>query len=242
MLQWYCTQDYNTQINLRRKMKRVSNNSPTGEMTEKNLLFLAKTFFPDDYWIGQKRFYYDPSNKRRFYKVDCFSETRKTIWEYEGPDHYNNVWKLKRDKERKEYFENLGYTFLRWPYYLQLTMDVARHFFEQSFTIEKFEKAFKHIYKVESPDLILSPGFHTTKNTPANYVSKGTRRFFSELTKLPPSVERQVAETLRRYISAVEDPYLIIGEENDYKALIKKEFLAIDNCVYFSRKNPKRTL
>ena len=55
-------------------------------------------------------------------------------------------------------------------------------------------------------------------------------------------MERQVAETLRRYISAVEDPYLIIGEENDYKALIKKEFLAIDNCVYFSRKNPKRTL
>ncbi len=217
-------------------MKSVPNNSPTGEMTEKNLLFLAKTFFPNDDWIGQKRFYYDPSNKRRFYKVDCCSETKKTVWEYEGPDHYNNVWKLKRDNERKEYFENLGYTFLRWPYYLQLTKDVATYFFDSSFTIEKFQKAFKQIYKVESPNLILSPGFHTTKNTPANYVSDGTRRFFSELKKLPPSVERQVAETLRRYISAVDDPYLIIGEEDEYDTLLNKEFLLKDDCVYFSRK------
>lgn len=217
-------------------MTSLLNNSPSGEMTEKNLLLLAKTFFPNAAWSGQKRFYYDPSNKRRFYKVDCFSETLKTVWEYEGPDHYNNVWKLKRDSERKEYFENLGYTFLRWPYYLQLTMDVAKHFFNENFTNERFKEAFTQIYKVKNPEFILSPGFHTTKNTPANYVPNGTRRFFSELESLPETVERQVAETLRRYISAVEDPYLVIGEEDEYQSLIKKDFLTEDNCVYFARR------
>ena len=29
----------------------------------------------------------------------------KIIWEYEGPDHYQDVWKLKRDSERQSFFE-----------------------------------------------------------------------------------------------------------------------------------------
>ena len=38
-------------------------------------------------------------NKRKYYMVDCYSDKMKIIWEYEGPDHYENVWKLKRDEE-----------------------------------------------------------------------------------------------------------------------------------------------
>ena len=93
---------------------------PKGEMTEKNLLITAKIFWPNGEWGSQKRFAYDPKNKRKYYMVDCYSDKMKIIWEYEGPDHYENVWKLKRDEERAEYFTNLGYKFLRWPYWLQL--------------------------------------------------------------------------------------------------------------------------
>ena len=71
--------------------------------------------------------------------VDCYSDKMKIIWEYEGPDHYENVWKLKRDEERAEYFTNLGYKFLRWPYWLQLTKDVAKHYFGNDYS----EKIFK---------------------------------------------------------------------------------------------------
>ena len=216
-------------------MISVSRLSPKGEMSEANLLALVKIFLPCNDWLSQKRFNYDPKNKRRFYKVDCFSEALKTVFEYEGPDHYNDVWKLRRDEERKTYFEDMGYKFFRWPYYLQLTEDVAKHFFRDSFTKDKFEKAFKGIYQVDDVKLILSPGFHDTKNIPANFVSGGTRRFFSELNSLPRSVESQVAETLRRYIAEVDDRYLIIGEEEEFETLIKKEFCKKDDCVFFLR-------
>ena len=55
------------------------------------------------------------------------------------------------------------------------------------------------------------PGLHTSKNTPANYVPRGVRRFFQELGSLPSSVTTQVAESLRRYIADVDDKYLVIG-------------------------------
>ena len=74
----------------------VPTQQPTGEMTEMNLLVVARIFWPHGAWESQKRFYYDPDNRRKFYKVDCYSDTMKIIWEYEGPDHYEDVWKLKR--------------------------------------------------------------------------------------------------------------------------------------------------
>ena len=43
---------------------------PTGEMTEKNLLITAKIFWPNGEWGSQKRFAYDPSNKRKYYILE----------------------------------------------------------------------------------------------------------------------------------------------------------------------------
>ncbi len=65
----------------------------------------------------------------------------KMIWEYEGPDHYEDVWKIKRVCERKKFFEAEGYRFLIWPYYLQLTADVAKYFFEGSYSAKKYYQA-----------------------------------------------------------------------------------------------------
>ena len=74
---------------------------PKGDMTEKNLFKTAKIFWPKGEWETQVRYYYDPSNRRKFYLVDCCSKLKKIVFEYEGPQHYENVWKLKRDEERE---------------------------------------------------------------------------------------------------------------------------------------------
>ncbi len=37
-----------------------------GEVTEKSLIDILNIFIPDGEWMTQKRFYYDPNNKRRF--------------------------------------------------------------------------------------------------------------------------------------------------------------------------------
>lgn len=208
---------------------------PTGEMTEKNLLVTAKIFWPNGEWGSQKRFAYDPKNKRKYYMVDCYSDKMKIIWEYEGPDHYENVWKLKRDEERAEYFKNLGYKFLRWPYWLQLTKDVAKHYFGNDFSEKKYLKAIKEVYKVDKPEFVLSPGLHESKNTPANYVANGVRRFMKELNELPISAKAQLAEGLRRYIDDVGDKYLVIGEQKSFKELLELPITKDDLKIYYYR-------
>lgn len=209
---------------------------PKGEMTEKNLLITAKIFWPNGEWGSQKRFAYDPSNKRKYYMVDCFSDKMKIIWEYEGPDHYENVWKLKRDEERAEYFINLGYKFLRWPYWLQLTKDVAKHYFGDDFSEKKYLRAIKEVYKVDKPEFVLSPGLHESKNTPANYVANGVRRFMKELDELPKSAKAQLAEGLRRYIEAVDDKYLVIGEQESFMKLLQTPISEEDLKIHYYRK------
>ena len=208
---------------------------PAGEMTEKNLLITAKIFWPNGEWGSQKRFAYDPKNKRKYYMVDCYSDKMKIIWEYEGPDHYENVWKLKRDEERAEYFKNLGYKFLRWPYWLQLTKDVAKHYFGNDFSEKKYLKAIKEVYKVDKPEFVLSPGLHESKNTPANYVANGVRRFMKELNELPISAKAQLAEGLRRYIDDVGDKYLVIGEQKSFKELLELPITKDDLKIYYYR-------
>jgi len=209
---------------------------PIGEMSEKNLEVLLNIFQPEGEWETQRRFYYDPENRRKFYKVDCFSEALRVVWEYEGPEHYCDVWKVQRDKERKAYLESNGYSFFRWPYYAQLTIDVAKHYFPDAYTDNKYQQAIKMIYGADNQSMILAPGLHTSKNTPANFVATGVRRFFVELEGLPKSMKAQVAESLRRYIADIGDSYLIIGEQEDFKLLLETPISDDELHVFFHRK------
>ena len=207
-------------------------------MTEKNLRLVAEIFWPDDIWNAQRKFKYDPTNKRKYYKVDCLSETRNVVWEYEGPDHYNNVWKLSRDEHRRHYFEELGMTFLRWPYFCQLTRDIARYFFKEDYSEEKYLKAIRLVYGAESESGILAPGFHTTKHTPANFVARGERRFLKELDEFPVSLKQQVVHCLKLYLQAVDDPYLVITETEAMKQLIESPIDPANLNCYYVREKP----
>ena len=51
---------------------------PIGEMNEAKLLVASEIFWPTGDWVTQKRFYYDETNKRKFYKVDAFSKLKNT--------------------------------------------------------------------------------------------------------------------------------------------------------------------
>ena len=209
---------------------------PKGEMTEKNLFKTAKIFWPKGEWETQVRYYYDPSNRRKFYLVDCCSKLKKIVFEYEGPQHYENVWKLKRDEEREAYFNGIGYKFFRWPYYCQLTRDVAKYYFTNDYSEEKYLKAIEEVYGVKEERHILSPGLHQSKNTPANFVARGVRRYFDELDSFPPSVKAQVAECLRRYVKEIDDDYLVIGEGEEFKTLLETPISEKDLDIYFHRK------
>lgn len=210
---------------------------PTGEMTEKMLESVVAIFWPDDVWNAQRKFNYDPSNRRKYYKVDILSETRNLVWEYEGPDHYNNVWKLRRDEQRRDYFEGLGMTFLRWPYYCQLTRDIARYFFKEDYSEERYLKAIRLVYGVDTESGILAPGFHTTKHTPANFVAGGERRFLRELDEFPLSLKHQVVHSLKLYLQAVDDPYLVITETDAMRQLVGSSVDSASLNCYYAREH-----
>ena len=206
------------------------------EMSESNLLLLCQIFHPNSKWESQKRFYYDQENKRKFYAVDVYSQDKKIVWEYEGPNHYNDVWKVKRDNERKEYFEREGFSFRRWPYYCQLTKDIAKHFFNNDFTEGKYLNALKAIYKCSKEQQILAPGFHITKNTPANYVDSGSKKFLIELEHFPKSLKIQVIHSLKLYIKGIGEPDLIVPDTPDYQSLLSKTCSTSYLNYYYKRK------
>lgn len=207
---------------------------PKGEMNEKALIDVAALLMPEFEWISQKRFYYDPNNKRRFFKVDCVSMNARIVIEYEGPNHYTDVWRNQRDNKRLKYFEGLGFRFLRWPYYCQLTQAVASHFFGNH-DYAAYLTCISNIYGTDSEDQILACGFHTTKNTPSNFTYLGVDRFIAELSELPIVVKSQVAETLRRYCRDEDNSNMVIGEDERLHDLLKFYGVPLDLRAFYSR-------
>ena len=194
---------------------------PIGEMLERNLIGVLQIFYPNAIWETQKRFAYDPDNKRKFYQVDVISVGHKIVWEYDGPNHFNDTWKFQRDLDRDIYFNNLGYKVKRWPYFCQLTRDIAKNFFGKDFSEEKYLSAINYIYGVESENKILAPGWHKTKFTPGSWIEKGVDRLISELEEMPESFKHQLAFALKIYIEKIGDPFLIIGSHKKLHRLVK---------------------
>ena len=194
---------------------------PIGEMLERNLIGVLQIFYPNAIWETQKRFAYDPDNKRKFYQVDVISVGHKIVWEYDGPNHFNDTWKFQRDIDRDIYFNNLGYKVKRWPYFCQLTRDIAKNFFGKDFSEEKYLSAISYIYGVESENEILAPGWHKTKFTPGSWIEKGVDRLISDLEEMPESFKHQLAFALKIYIEKIGDPFLIIGSHNKLHRLVK---------------------
>jgi hypothetical protein len=199
--------------------------------------YLCEAFYPDGEWTTQRRFQYDSTNKRRYYKVDCSSEKERSVWEYDGPQHYANIFKIKNDEERDRYLRGLGYRVRRWPFFLQLTRDVAQFFFAEAFNEKAYGKALDRIYEGHKEDQILAPGFHKTTNTPANFVSRGINRFLNEVSELPISTKDQIAHSLQIYVEEVKDRDLVMPEGSELEDFYHRTIDKSNLDLLFTRKN-----
>ena len=200
---------------------------PKGEMSEKNLLEVSKIFFNKSDIQTQVRFKYDKTNNRKFYAVDCLVERRKTIFEYDGPHHYCNIWKIKRDNERYAYFRNLGYRVFGFPYFCQLTRDFAKFMFKDFYSEEKYIKSIKKVYGVTQEEHIWAPGLHSSKETPANFISLGMDRFLNEMKTFPESQVHQIIYSLQLYAKEYSLEYIIPKNDKFIKLMntkVKEEY------------------
>ncbi|MGI5863948.1 MAG: hypothetical protein ACOX6T_18095 [Myxococcales bacterium] len=54
----------------------------------------------------------------------------KVAGEYDGDEHYRNSLKTKIDNEKDRYARNEGYHVVRIPYWVQLTTETLKYYFE----------------------------------------------------------------------------------------------------------------
>jgi len=133
------------------------------------------------------------------FHLDIFFPDDRIAFEYDGPDHYDKVANHERDERKNALCKSEGITLKRWPYYFQLTRDIARYYFPNDYSEKKYELAIKAVYWTAIESEILAPGLHKSKFTPANFTSKGIKRFIDEMKDAPESLRSQVIHSFKLY-------------------------------------------
>jgi hypothetical protein len=164
------------------------------------------------------------------FRLYIYFPNDKIAFEYDGPDHYDKVANHERDLRKNSLCKEEGINLVRWPYYFQLTKDVARHIFRGNYSDKKYETAIDAVYGTKIESEILAPGLHKSKFTPANFTSPGIRRFLNEINDAPESLRSQVIHSFKLYEDKIKKDYgadflwLLYPEDNP----IFKAFMEFD--------------
>lgn len=187
------------------------------EMTAKLLGQVAEIFFESEF-ISEF--------KLERFKLDFYNADLKIAIEYDGPEHYCDVWHIERDLRKDALCKLRGIQIIRWPYYFQLTKDVAKYLFDQYYSEKKYLAAIDLVYGCQEEFEILAPGLHRSKHTPANYVERGVNRFVTEMMAAPPSLCSQVLHSFLIYRERIgSDLSWLIFPSNfpNFDALLKRK-------------------
>lgn len=130
---------------------------------------------------------------RRRWDMSYELDGQVTVVEFDGDEHYRNTLKIKADEEKDNIATEHGYRVIRIPYWVQLTTETLRHYFDLEATIHQ---DFPH-------------GFITTKVFPASYCELGLSRFERELESLPSSVRNAVIHSLRERAAEHGNVYVV---------------------------------
>lgn len=165
------------------------------QMTVNNLKVVSKLFLEKNN-VSE--------HKLARFSLDIYFPEDKIAFEYDGPDHYDKVANHERDIRKNQLCFIEGIKLVRWPYYFQLTKDVARFFFPNHYTDEKYQQAINIVYGTSKESEILAPGLHGSKFTPANFTSLGIKRFINDLNNAPISLRSQVIYSFHLYEKMIE--------------------------------------
>jgi hypothetical protein len=168
------------------------------QMTVNNLKVVSKLFLEKNN-VSE--------HKLARFSLDIYFPEDRIAFEYDGPDHYDKVANHERDLRKNQLCLSEGIKLVRWPYYFQLTKDVARYLFPNHYTDNKYQEAIKIVYGASDESQILAPGLHGSKFTPANFTSLGIKRFISDFTSAPISLRSQVIHSFHLYEKMIESKH-----------------------------------
>lgn len=148
-------------------------------LTEKKLFDYLKIIYPKvDDWIHNKTVV----NSGSKFRPDYLSDSLKIIVEFNGYSHYTNSKRIMMDEQKKQLFTELGYKYIEIPYFVQMSKDMIKHYFNKSIKI-------KQIYPHGFIDLKVI--------TPSDFCSLGALRFHKECFKLNEKISKEILNSLR---------------------------------------------
>ena len=164
---------------------------------------------------------------------DYFIESLGLVFEFDGPNHYTDSFKIMRDERKYKGLEHIkknGEIFririIRIPYYLQLTKDVAKFIFRDLvshfskvlknlpskgfYTDEKYQIALSKTYKniftgkpAKSENEVLSCGLHSSERVPSEFTEKAIEKLLSDF-----SFTQTHEDTIIRAPKSIEHQYM----------------------------------
>ena len=206
-----------------RKIFGVVRKSTIGGLTpgkkgasEDPLMKVIKTFIPEKKYgkiqvrkTLRKLGYEAKSN----IEPDYFIESLGLIFEFDGPNHYNESFKVMKDERKytnlkyiKKNGKNVKLRIIRIPYYVQLTKDVAKFIFNDLikhfskdlknlppkgfYSDEKYQIAISKVYRniftgkpAKSEYEVLSCGLHSSLKVPSEFTEKGIEKILKDFYK-----------------------------------------------------------
>ena len=147
-------------------------------------------------------------------EADYFIEKLGLVFEFDGPDHYNNPFKMIRDERKyialksiKKNGKKVIIIIIRIPYYYQLTKDVAKFVFRDLvkyfrkdlkklpkngfYTDKRYTKAISKVYKniftgktAKKEIEIPGCGLQRSERVPSEYCEKGIEKILNDFKKI----------------------------------------------------------
>ena len=158
-----------------------------------------KAIFPEvDDWVHDKALG-NINGKHYRFRPDYRSERLRLIVEFDGLPHYTNPLNIRKDQEKSQLYESLGYKVVRIPYFIQLSKSVVKVLFNRDVD-EMFDERFPSLGSKDN-------------NTPAFLCLAGIVRMAKEFHRFPKQYEVNIAALKK------EDDIFLTGVD-----LLEKEY------------------
>lgn len=181
---------------------------------------------------------------------DYFIESLGLIFEFDGPDHYNNPFKIIRDERKyrglksiKKNGKRVNIRVIRIPYYFQLTKDVSKFVFkdlinyfskdlndlpkEGFYSEEKFKNAISKVYKnmftgkPATNDLeVPACGLQRSERVPSEYSEKGIEKILNDFKGIEIKAPESIEHQYMWCLKYYIDDVMTYKNADDNKRLI----------------------
>ncbi len=138
-------------------------------------------------FFKNKQIIIDNKKYRPDYRL-ILTDDIKIIIEFQGYQHYTKCDTVYKDKLRKKMFENEGYIFLEFPYFIQPSIEVLEWFFKNiklNIKLSDYSNNFPH-------------GFiHPYSLSPGDFCHYGLLKYKNFLNTLPINIKNDINDSLK---------------------------------------------